>query len=80
LTFVPTIIKRNGSRDAKRRAAAFHKRAAALAEVALHLRDDADRRHYLDLAHSYERSANTIAREHSEKVATTYGEQIVERN
>ena len=57
LTHIPTIRRNGDHRDAKRRAAMYHKRADELAEVALRSRDDDDRRHYLNLSKVYERTA-----------------------
>ena len=74
LTHIPTIRRNGDHRDAKRRAAMYHKRADELAEVALRLRDDDDRRHYLNLSKGL-RAHRSAAREQAVKMASAYLER-----
>ena len=48
-------------RSARRRAGVYRHRAAALAEMAKEARDESDRRHMLELAATYERTADSLA-------------------
>jgi hypothetical protein len=66
---MPVQISREKSllrRDAKRRAAIYHERAAALAKAALRVRSDDDRRHFLSLSRTFERTAEALQRELSD--------------